>query len=127
MAIIPKDIKRFKLWFLVILALRAATLPFRGTDQVAGSAYVWVGVAFAGAVIYVVFLSYLYSSAKILKLNGIIRMKPWALIVLQIFLLGIPILGESIIPVYLWIKARKLSSLDTIRTYDESKFMLRGK
>ena len=32
-----------------------------------------------------------------------------------------------IVPIFVWVKAKQLSKLDTIKTYDEKAFMLRPK
>ncbi|NQU94797.1 MAG: hypothetical protein HQ549_01015 [Candidatus Omnitrophica bacterium] len=132
MAKIPKEIKTFKILFIIIVTYQLVgilsrpaflNLHTKGIGSIKGDSII-VAIGFLIGVIYIIFLWYLHSSTKILKLNDIIKIKPWIFIVCQIILTGGLILPGMVIPIFVWIKSKKLLTLDTIKTYDEKKFML---
>ncbi len=65
-------------------------------------------LAFVFIIVFIVFLFYLYGTAKILKQNSIVDMPPWFFIVLELLLifLIITIIFSLIIPIYIYAKSR---------------------
>ena len=126
MSKIPKEVGRFKILFIITTSCLLARVTFQPAllNFAKNNSSIIAIVSLIAAAIFIVFLWYLHYSAKILKLNNVIKIKPWILVVLQVILGGGPILPWIIIPLYIWIKSKKLLTLDTIKTYDEKKFML---
>jgi len=130
MAKILKEVKNFKIFFIafitykILVLLRYIFKLFPEDLEVYRTHWTTLALTIIGAGLIIAFLIYLHGTAKLLKLNGIIKIYPWVLVVLQILLTSHIIIPSLIIPIYLWIKTKKLLKLDTIKTYDEKKFML---
>ena len=125
MTLLPKEIKIFKVLLIVtILYQLLSVVVFSYLKP--HSEIITYSVMFGGIALYVAFLVYLHRSANILNLNNIVKVKPWLLIVIQLVLTGKLIFPEIIVPIYIWVKSKKLLELDTIKTYDDRKFMLKS-
>jgi hypothetical protein len=126
MAEMPKEIRRFKFLFVALIIYQAIILYTIVTKQsYAQSSRIILTVL--GVTILLALWLHLYYSSKILWLNGVVKIKPWVFLLLQILLTSRIIIPELIIPLYIWIKSKKLLKLDAVKTYDDSKFMLRPK
>ena len=83
--------------------------------------FVWVSLILNSATIgiFIVFLFYLHGAATILKENHIIDMPPWFVLTLEIILtflfLGV---GGLVIPIYIWVKSRKLAEAVLAKPFD---------
>ncbi len=125
MATIPKDVKQFKILFIVYIGYQLAGWIYRTVANVNIKNFQWtwwnITAVVISVVLYIIFLVRLYDVANILKLNNIIRVKPWVFIVLQLVLTSKLLIPEIIVPIYIWIMSRKLGKLDSIRAFDPTK------
>ena len=120
---IPKEIKDFKILFIIVISYQVASvygLPY--LVKLPEVAAVIIGLV--GALLYIAFLVRLHGLANILKLNNVIAIYPWLLIVIQLILTSSLIFPAMIMPIYVWIKSKKLLQVDFIKTYDDKKFMI---
>ena len=123
MTTLPKKIKLFKILFIATIAflfMRTLLLSYV-EEHVLTIVFVWVSfILNSGTIgIFIVFLFYLHGAAKILKENHMIDMPPWFVFTLEIILtvlfLGV---GGLIIPIYIWIKSRKLAEAVMAKPFD---------
>jgi len=124
MAVIPREFRYFKGLFIAttvysIVASFGLEYFQVSLDPIAAGA-----VATLGTMLYIAMLGFLYRTSQILRWNGVIAIRPWVLIVVQLLLTGRLIFPGIIVPIYIWVKSAKLLKLDTVKTYDEKKFEL---
>ena len=131
MAAIPRDVKQFKILFLLSFILQLVAKLLWNVSGVNASNFhtTWWAVTYAviALIISFAFFVRLYDTVNILKLNSIIPIKPWIIILLQLLLTGSLVIPGMVIPIYIWIMSRKLVHLDTIKTFDATKIKFRGR
>ena len=127
---ITKVIRNFKILFTINIAYQLLVLVriifklYPEDLEVYRTHWATFLLVFFAVGIFIAFLIYLHNVATLLKLNSIIKVYPWVLVVLQIVLYSRIIIPGLIIPIYLLVKSKELLKLETIKTYDEKKFML---
>jgi len=121
-----KKIRTFKILFIasiVFLFIRALLLSYV-EERVLAAASVWVALIINSGYIgvLIVFLFYLYGAAKVLKENHIIDLPPWLALTLEVVLTVLFFgIGGLIIPIYIWVKSRKLAGALMAKPFDVKK------
>jgi len=126
MTMLPKKIRIFKFLFIASIAslfIRALLLSY-AEERVLAAVFVWVSaIVNTGTIgVFIAFLFYLHGAAKILKENHIIDLPPWLVLTLEIILAVLFFgIGGLIMPIYVWVKSRKLAEAPIAKPFDAEK------